>query len=101
MNGDKAEYVLKLYISGCTENSARAVDNLKLLLDENVKDKYVLEIIDILKNPQLAEQDNIFATPTVVKVLPPPVKKIMGNLSKEKKVLTGLGLHAKIPKIET
>ena len=101
MNGDKAEYVLKLYISGCTENSARAVDNLKLLLDENVKDKYALEIIDVLKNPQLAEHDKVFATPTVVKVLPPPVKKVMGNLSKEKKVLSGLGLQAKTPEIET
>jgi len=69
------------------------------LLDENVKDEYAFEIIDVLKNPELAEHDNVFATPTVVKVLPPPVKKIMGNLSKEKKILSGLGLHTKTPEI--
>ena len=100
MKRSGALYVLRLYISGQTANSARTVNNLKALLDENLKDIYALDIIDVLKNPQLAEDDKIFATPTIVKILPLPVKKIMGDLSKEEKVLVGLGLQIKTPEIK-
>ena len=93
MEKGKAKYILKLYISGKSEHSLRAVDNLKVVLDKNIRDNYALEIIDVIKDPQLAEQDKVFATPTVVKIFPPPVQKIMGNLSKKKKVITGLGLQ--------
>jgi len=86
------KYVLKLYITGQTANSAKAIENLKDILRNGLKDLYRLKVIDILKNPQLAEEDKILATPTLVKVLPPPVRKIIGDLSDKEKVLLGLDL---------
>ncbi|MDH4183067.1 MAG: circadian clock protein KaiB [Nitrospinota bacterium] len=87
-------YILKLYITGQTANSVRAMENLKEICKELVKD-YELRIIDILKEPQLAEDDKIIATPTLVKELPPPLRKIIGDLSNTEKVLLGLDLVRK------
>ena len=84
-------YILKLYITGQTANSMRAMENLKDICRE-VVDDYELKIIDILKDPQLAEDDKIIATPTLVKELPPPLRKIIGDLSNTEKVLLGLDL---------
>lgn len=87
-----AKYVLKLYVTGQTPNSIKAIGNLKDLLKDGLNGLCKLEVIDVLKNPQLAEEDKIMATPALVKVLPPPVRKIIGDLSDKKKVLLGLNL---------
>jgi circadian clock protein KaiB len=85
-------YVLKLYVAGNTPNSVRALRTLKNILEEEFKGVYALKVIDVLKNPQLAEEDKILATPTLAKVLPPPVRKIIGDLSDRERVLIGLDL---------
>ena len=87
-------YILKLYITGQTPNSIRAMDNLEKIC-EDLAGEYELRIIDILKDPQLAEDDKIIATPTLVKELPPPLRKIIGDLSDSDKVLLGLDLVSK------
>ena len=87
-----AKCILKLYVTGQTPNSQKAIKNLKKVLAMELKGAYSLEVIDVLKNPQLAEEDKILATPTLTKVLPPPVRKIIGDLSSIDKVLLGLDL---------
>lgn len=86
------KYVLKLYVTGQTPNSLRAIQNLKNILQEDIKDIYELKIIDVQKNPQLAEDEKILATPTLSRVLPLPVRRIIGDLSNKDKVLLGLDL---------
>ena len=88
----KKTYVLKLYVAGNTPNSVRALKTLKNILEQEFQGVYALKVIDVLKNPQLAEEDKILATPTLSKVLPPPVRKIIGDLSDREKVLIGLDL---------
>ncbi|GFE67996.1 circadian clock protein KaiB [Chroococcus sp. FPU101] len=92
MNSIRKTYVLKLYVAGNTPNSVRALKTLKNILEEEFQGVYALKVIDVLKNPQLAEEDKILATPTLSKVLPPPVRKIIGDLSDREKVLIGLDL---------
>lgn len=88
----KKTYVLKLYVAGNTPNSVRALKTLNDILEEDFQGVYALKVIDVLKNPQLAEEDKILATPTLAKILPPPVRKIIGDLSDREKVLIGLDL---------
>ena len=88
----KKNYVLKLYVAGNTPNSVRALKTLKNILEQDFQGVYALKVIDVLKNPQLAEEDKILATPTLSKVLPPPVRRIIGDLSDREKVLIGLDL---------
>jgi circadian clock protein KaiB len=92
MNPPAKTYILKLYVAGNTPNSVQALRTLKNILEEEFKGVYALKVIDVLKNPQLAEEDNILATPTLSKVLPLPVRKIIGDLSDREKVLVGLDL---------
>lgn len=92
MNPSRKTYVLKLYVAGNTPDSVRALKTLKTVLEEDFKGVYALKVIDVLKNPQLAEEDKILATPTLAKILPPPVRKIIGDLSDREKVLIGLDL---------
>ena len=92
MNVLKNTYVLKLYVAGNTPNSVRALKTLKNILEQEFQGVYALKVIDVVKNPQLAEEDKILATPTLAKVLPPPVRKIIGDLSDREKVLMGLYL---------
>jgi len=87
-----AKLNLRLYVTGKTAQSERAITNLRNIIDEDLKDKYELEIIDILERPQLAEDEKILATPTLLKELPPPLRKIIGDLSDKEKVLLGLDL---------
>jgi circadian clock protein KaiB len=87
-----AKYVLKLYVTGQTPNSTKAIENLKDILKNGLNDICTLKVIDVLENPQLAEENKILATPTLVRVLPPPVRKIIGDLSDKEKVLLGLDL---------
>lgn len=92
MNPFKKTYVLKLYVAGNTPNSVRALKTLKNILEQEFQGVYALKVIDVLKNPQLAEDDKILATPTLSKILPPPVRKIIGDLSDRERVLIGLDL---------
>jgi circadian clock protein KaiB len=86
------KYVLKLYVTGETPNSVRAITNLKKILAEEFKGVYELRIIDVIKNPKLAEEEKILATPMLSRVLPLPIKRIIGDLSDKDKVLLGLDL---------
>lgn len=92
MDQFRKTYILKLYVAGNTPNSVRALKTLKNILEKDFQGVYALKVIDVLKNPQLAEEDKILATPTLSKVLPPPVRKIIGDLSDREKVLIGLDL---------
>ncbi len=85
-------YILKLYVAGNTPSSARALRVLNTILETEFQGVYALKVIDVLKNPQLAEEDKISATPTLAKILPPPVRKIIGDLSDRDRVLIGLDL---------
>ncbi|WP_347815427.1 circadian clock protein KaiB [Hahella sp. CR1] len=87
-------YTLKLYVTGCTPRTERAVSNLRRLCEEELRGQYVMEVIDILERPQLAEDEKIFATPTLIKHLPPPLRRIIGDLSDTEKVLLGLDIQA-------
>jgi len=91
----KEQYELRLYIAGKTQKSVTALNNLKKYCEEHLQDQYVIEVIDLLVNPQLAEGDQIFAVPTLVKKVPEPVRKIIGDLSDEEKVLVGLNIRPK------
>ena len=84
---------LRLYVAGKTARAITAFTNLKKLCEEHMKDKYRIEIIDLLKNPQLAKGDQILAVPTLVRKLPEPVRKIIGDLSNTQRVLVGLDLR--------
>jgi circadian clock protein KaiB len=86
-------WILRLYVAGQTKTSAVACSNLKKICEEHLAGKYVVQVIDLLENPQLAEGDQILAVPTLVRRLPPPLKKIVGDLSNTEKVLVGLDLR--------
>ncbi|MDO9375960.1 MAG: circadian clock KaiB family protein [Ferruginibacter sp.] len=84
---------LRLYVAGNTAKSNAALTNLKKYCEEHLQGKYVIEVIDLLKQPQLAEGDQILAIPTLVKKVPEPIRKIIGDLSNEAKVLVGLNIR--------
>ena len=86
---------LRLYVAGQTPNSIRAFANLKKICEEHLKGKYEIEVIDLCKNPQLAAGDQILAIPTLVRKLPEPIKKIIGDLSNTERVLVGLDIRSK------
>jgi len=87
------QYVIKLYITGRTPRSETALSNLKRICEVELEGRYTLEVIDVLERPQLAEDDKILATPTVVKELPTPIRRIIGDLSDTERVLLGLDLR--------
>jgi len=84
---------LRLYIAGDTSRSMAALTNLQKICDEHLPGRYHVEVVDLLKNPQLAAGDQIVAVPTLVRRLPPPLKKIIGDLSNSQQVLVGLDLR--------
>ena len=86
------KFKLRLYITGTTPRSERAIANLEKICERDLKGLYDLQIIDVLENPQLAENEKILATPTLIKDLPPPLKRVIGDLSNSEKVLLGLDL---------
>jgi circadian clock protein KaiB len=86
------KYTLKLFVTGRTPSSVMAINNLKEVLKTKLKGSYKLEIIDVLKHPQLAEDEKIMATPVLEKKLPPPIRRIIGDLSDKEKILLGLDL---------
>lgn len=90
-----ASWELRLYVAGQTPKSLLAFSNLKRICEEHLAGKYHIEVVDLLKNPQLAKGDQILALPTLVRKLPEPVRKIIGDLSDEESVLVGLDLRAR------
>jgi circadian clock protein KaiB len=92
---DTTKWELRLYVAGQTPRSVSAFDNLKKICEEHLGDTYSIEVIDLLENPQLAKGDQILAIPTLVRKLPRPVKKIIGDLSVTERVLVGLDVKKK------
>src|SRR5512143_2304689 len=84
---------LRLYVAGQTPKSLLAFANLKKICEEHMAGQYRIEVVDLLENPQLAKGDQIFAIPTLVRKLPPPLKKIIGDLSNTERVLIGLDIR--------
>jgi circadian clock protein KaiB len=91
----KDTWKLRLYVAGQTPKSLAAFANLKKICEEHLEGKYHIEVVDLLKNPQLARGDQILAIPTLVRKLPPPIKKIIGDLSNTLRVLVGLDVRPK------
>ncbi len=91
--GKSYKYELRLYIAGKTPKSTTALTNLQKYCEEHLQGQYKIEVIDLLKQPQLAEGDQIFAIPTLVRKVPEPIRKIIGDLSNEEKVLVGLDIR--------
>jgi len=85
-------YVLRLFITGASPNSIRAVENIKAICDEYLKDRYQLEVIDIHQQPQLAEGEDVIAVPLMIKKTPYPERRMIGDMSDTERVLKGLGL---------
>jgi circadian clock protein KaiB len=92
------EWELRLFVAGQTSRSLIAFENLKKICEEHLKGQYHIEVIDLLQNPQLAKGDQIVALPTLVRKLPEPVRKIIGDLSNTERVLVGLDLRPRIKK---
>ena len=90
--GSPETWELRLYVAGKTPKSVQAFANLKRICDEHLEGRYRIEVIDLLKNPTLARGDQILAVPTLVRKLPPPVKKIIGDFTNTERVLVGLNL---------
>jgi circadian clock protein KaiB len=89
----RKEWILRLYIAGYSARAAAAQRNLETLCEEHLAGKYDIEVIDLLKHPQLARGDQIIAVPTLVRRLPQPIKRIIGDLSDVERVLVGLDLR--------
>jgi circadian clock protein KaiB len=85
-------YNLRLYVAGQTPKSLTAIANLKTICEDHLAGRYTIEVVDLLVNPQLAAGDQILAVPTLVRRLPPPIKRVIGNLSDTERVLVGLDI---------
>lgn len=92
---DQDHYLLKLYVSGMTPNSQRAIKNMQKICEEYLQGRFELEIIDIYQQPIFAKDGQIVAVPTLVKELPPPLRKFIGDLSQTERILAGLDLRKK------
>jgi circadian clock protein KaiB len=94
---DQGRWELCLYVAGQTDRSVQAIANLKRICEEHLNGRYSIEVVDLTVEPQLAARDQILALPTLVRRLPPPLKKIIGDLSNEERVLVGLDLRPRRP----
>lgn len=92
-NQQNKQYVLRLYVTGVTPASTRAIANLKALCESRLKGCYQLEVIDIFQHPELAHKEQIVAAPTLVKLLPPPLRRFIGDMENLEAKLLGLDLH--------
>jgi circadian clock protein KaiB len=90
-------YVLKLYVTGATAGSLRAIANIKAVCEQYLKGRYQLEVVDIYRRPALLRRDQIVAVPALIKKLPAPLRLLVGDLSRTEQVLRGLGLVARTP----
>jgi circadian clock protein KaiB len=89
------KYLLRLYITGATPRSTRAIQNVKRICEENLKGRYILEVVDIYQQPEKAKSDDILAAPTLIKQLPSPLRKLIGDMANTERVLVGLDLEPK------
>jgi circadian clock protein KaiB len=94
-NKENSKYVLRLYVAGMGPKSMQAIDNIKRILEEHLPGRYRLEIIDIYQNPIFAKDGQIVAAPTLIKELPPPLRKLIGSMSDTERVLVGMDLKSK------
>jgi circadian clock protein KaiB len=94
------KYELKLYVTGRTMRSEQAIRNLESICADAFGGEYVLKVIDVLESPQEAEDDKILATPTLIRTLPPPIRRIIGDLSEREKVLVALDLNTRLEEAE-
>lgn len=92
---DPSFYDLRLYVAGQTPKSVAALANLKRFCEEHLAGQYKIEVVDLVENPKLARSDQILAIPTLVRRLPEPIRKIIGDLSNSERVLVGLEIHAR------
>ena len=92
-----AKYLLRLYVTGTTGKSMRAIQNVRRICEEHLRDLYDLEVVDIYKNLPLARGDQIIAAPTLIKRLPAPLRRLIGDMSDEQRVLVGLDIRAQRP----
>lgn len=88
------KYKLKLFVTGQTPRSIRAIANLKRICEHELRGRYEMVVIDVLERPQMAEEEKILATPTLIRTLPPPIRRIVGDLSDTERVLLGLDLQS-------
>ncbi|MBZ0156806.1 MAG: circadian clock KaiB family protein [Alphaproteobacteria bacterium] len=86
------QFVLRLYVTGATKRSAKAIESIRRICEEYLKGRYELEIIDIYQHPEFAGEEQVIAAPTLVKKLPQPIRKLIGDMSDEDRILIGLGL---------
>ena len=93
-----SEFLLRLYVAGMTPRSVAAFENLRTICEEHLKGRYQLEVVDLMVNPSLARGHQILALPALVRQLPPPVKKIIGDFSNAERVLVGLDLVEQSPR---
>ena len=93
-----ARYVLRLYITGTTPQSARAIVNIRKLCEENLQGRYDLEVVDIAEQPTLAVGEQIIAAPTLIKKLPLPLRRFIGDMSQSERILVGFDLRPATPK---
>jgi circadian clock protein KaiB len=93
MAARRAEYILRLYVTGSTPRSLRAIANLKRFCEEYLDGDYELQIIDMYKNPQAARDADVIAAPTLIKRMPAPLRRFIGDLSNKQKLLSGLDIH--------
>jgi circadian clock protein KaiB len=94
-SGD-AHYILRLYITGTTAHSARALANIRRICDEHLAGRYELEIVDLSQSPALAQNEQIIAAPTLIKTLPLPLRRFIGDMSQTNRILVGLDLRAPV-----
>jgi circadian clock protein KaiB len=95
--GSLSKYILTLYVTGTSPRTKIAIDNLNRICAQELDGQYELEIVDVLEHPQRAEDEKILATPTLIKQLPPPLRRVIGDLSDKEKVLLGLEVRAGSP----
>lgn len=89
----KARYVLRLFVAGNSTKSTQAIENLREVCEKNLEGRYTLEVIDIYQQPELARGEQIIAAPTLIKDLPPPLRRMIGDLSSTERILIGLNLR--------
>jgi len=95
---DKEKYILRLYVTGMTPRSINAIENIRKICEENLRGRYDLEVIDIYQQPEYAKKEQILAAPTLIKKLPLPLRRFIGDMSDNEKILVGLNL---LPKQDT
>lgn len=94
LSRSREKYVLRLYVAGMSPKSIQAIENIKRLCEENMPGRYQLDIIDIYQQPIFAKEGQIVAAPTLIKELPPPISKMVGDMSNKERVLVGLDLRS-------